>query len=173
MQMIERMYGPFDKEEIEFYKDRLGTENGIMINHFQRSLIYHIFYKTFGDVISPKFLDNQDQYIKLMLAGKKVLQQNGMIIMPYVLSSKVEKLVTRKTISKKEEVEFTTLSTYPALLNKYKSEKVLMSILSEIATVISSNFRIIDYHNQRIDGKIIDTNPSIVMAEMQKMALLY
>jgi hypothetical protein len=48
-----------------------------------------------------------------------------------------------------------------------------MSILSEIATVISSNFRIIDYHNQRIDGKIIDTNPSIVMAEMQKMALLY
>ncbi len=173
MQMIERRYGPFDQNEINFFKERLAKENGISINHFQRDIIYHIFYKAFGDVVSPKFLDNQDQYIKLMIAAKKILLQNGMIVMPYVLTSKVEKLVTRKTISKKEEMEFTTLSTYPELCNKYKSEKVMMSILSEIATVISSNFRIIDYYNKNIDNKIIDTNPSMVMAEMQKMALLY
>lgn len=173
MQMIERKYGPFDKNEIEYYKERLQSKNGITINRFQRELIYDIFYKMFGDTVSPRFLDNRDQYIELMLAAKKTLLQNGMIIMPYVVSSKVEKLVTRKTISKKEELEFTTLSTYPLLQKKYKSDKVMLSLLSEIATVISSNFRIIDYHNPNIDGKMIDTNPSIVMAEMQQMALLF
>ena len=173
MQMIERKYGPFDKAEIEYYKEQLQTKNGITVNRFQRELIYDIFYKMFGDTVSPRFLDNRDQYIELMLAAKKTLLQNGMIIMPYVISSKVEKLVTRKTISKKEEMEFTTLPTYPLLQRKYKSDKVMLSLLSEIATVISSNFKIIDYYNKNIDGKIIDTNPSMVMAEMQQMALLY
>ena len=108
-----------------------------------------------------------------MLSAKQILLNYGMIIMPYVVSSKVEKLVTRKTISKKEAIEFNSLSTYPELMKKYRSEKVMTSILSEVATVISSNFRVIDYHNPNIDGRMIDTNPSIVMAEMQKMALLY
>lgn len=173
MEMINRKYGPFDQKEIDFYKERLKTETGIMINRFQRELIYNIFYKMFGDTVSPRFLDNGNQYIQLMLAAKRILLQNGMIIMPYVVSSKVEKLVTRKTISKKEEAEFTSLPTYPLLIKKYRSEKVMMSILSEIATVISSNFRIIDYNNHDIDGRMIDTYPSVVMAEMQQMALLY
>lgn len=173
MEMINRKYGPFDQKEIDFYKERLKTETGIMINRFQRELIYNIFYKMFGDTVSPRFLDNGNHYIQLMLAAKRILLQNGMIIMPYVVSSKVEKLVTRKTISKKEEAEFTSLPTYPLLIKKYRSEKVMMSILSKIATVISSNFRIIDYNNHDIDGRMIDTYPSVVMAEMQQMALLY
>lgn len=173
MENIERTYGPFDQKEIDFFKERLKTDTGVMINRFQREMIYNLFYKMFGDTISPRFLDNGGEYIKLMLSAKQILLNYGMIIMPYVVSSKVEKLVTRKTISKKEAIEFNSLSTYPELMKKYRSEKVMTSILSEVATVISSNFRVIDYHNPNIDGRMIDTNPSIVMAEMQKMALLY
>ena len=107
-----------------------------------------------------------------MLAAKKILTNNYMVIMPYVISGKVEKIVPRKTINKKEEKDLMASQYYNLLVDKYRNPAVIQQLLSLFATVISSKFRIIDYHNPEIHGKMIDTIPSIVMEELQLMALL-
>lgn len=173
MNTIRSQYGPFDPCEIEFQRNRLKNAEGSFINGFQKQLIYNIFYKYFGDVEAIKSIQPATDYIEMMLAAKKILLENHMIIMPYVISAKVEKLVPRKSINKKEEKELLQSPYYPMLIDKYKSDKIINNILGTLATVISSSFRIIDYHNPAIDGKKIDTIPSIVMEELQLMTLLY
>jgi len=173
MNTIRSQYGPFDPNEITFQRNRLKNAEGSFINGFQKQLIYNIFYKYFGDVEAIKSIQPATDYIEMMLAAKKILLENHMIIMPYVISAKVEKLVPRKSINKKEEKELLQSPYYPMLIDKYKSDKIINNILGTLATVISSSFRIIDYHNPAIDGKKIDTIPSIVMEELQLMTLLY
>lgn len=169
---IDTLFGPFDEAEIEFYRNNLKNETGNVINNFQRQLIFNLFYKYFGDTVSIYSIDSAADYIKMMLAAKKILSNNFMVIMPYIISGKVEKLVTRKTINKKEEAKLKTSPYYPLIVETYRSERIIQQILSNIATVISSNFRIIDYHNPSIHGKMIDTIPDIVMEEMLAMTLM-
>ena len=173
MKIIESQYGPFDEKEIEFYRENLKNDSGSFINNFQKQLIFNIFYKYFGDVESVYSIIPATDYIKLMLAAKKILLDNYMIILPYVISGKVEKIVPRKTINKKEDKDLKSSQYYPMLMDKYRSEKVMQQILSTFATVISSTFRIIDYHNPDLNGKIIDCIPSIVLEELCILTLLY
>ena len=42
------MYGPFSDEEIDFYMKRLENESGNVINEFQKTLVFNLFYKYFG-----------------------------------------------------------------------------------------------------------------------------
>jgi hypothetical protein len=170
---IEAQFGPFDEREIEFYRNNLKNDMGNVINNFQKQLIFNLFYKYFGDTASIYSISSARDYIVLMLAAKKLLQNNYMVIMPYVICAKVEKLVTRKTINKKEELKLKASPYYPMIINKYKSEKIIQQILSTIATVISSNFRIVEYNIPGINGKMIDTIPDMVMEEMLAMSLLY
>ena len=173
MKIIESQYGPFDEREIEFYRENLKNDNGSFVNNFQKQLIFNMFYKYFGDVESIYSIQPSTDYIKLMIAAKRILLDNYMIIMPYVISSKVEKLVPRKTINKKEEKDLKSSQYYPMLIEKYKSDKVIMQILSTFATVISSSFRIIDYNNPELNGKIIDCMPAIVLEELCILVMLY
>lgn len=169
---IDALFGPFDEKEIEFYRENLKNETGNVINNFQKQLIFNLFYKYFGDTVSIYSIDSAVDYIKMMLAAKKMLDNNFMVIMPYIISGKVEKLVTRKTINKKEELKLKASPYYPLIVETYRSERIINQILSNIATVISSNFRIIDYQNPNIHGKLIDTIPDIVMEEMLAMTLM-
>lgn len=173
IKVIESQFGPFSDEEITFYRESLRNSQNNYINNFQKQLIFNLFYKYFGDTEAIYAIQPSTDYIKLMLAAKKILMNNYMIIMPYVLSGKVEKLVTRKTINKKEEKELLASPYYPHLLEKYRDERIIKEILSTFATVISSTFRIVDYDNPKLNGKIIDTIPAIVLEELQLMTLLY
>lgn len=170
---IEAQFGPFNPDEIEFYRKSLKNKEGNIMNSFQKQIIYNLFYKYFGDTVSINSINGARDYIILMLAAKKILQNNYMIIMPYIISGKVENLVTRKTINKKEELKLKASPYYPMIVAKYKSERIIQQILSSIATILSSNFRIIDYNNPNINGKMIDTIPDIVMEEMLATVLLY
>lgn len=173
MKIIESQYGPFDEKEIEFYRENLKNDNGSFVNNFQKQLIFNMFYKYFGDVESVYSIVPSTDYIKLMIAAKRILLDNYMIIMPYVISGKAERVVSRKTINKKEEKDLKSSQYYPMLIDKYRNEKVVQQILSTFATVISSSFRIIDYHNPELHGKMIDTIPSIVLEELMLLTLLY
>ena len=69
MKLIELSFGPFDQDDIEFYKRRYAKENGeVVINSFQKELVFNLFYKYFGDTESIKSI-NLDDYIKLIMAG--------------------------------------------------------------------------------------------------------
>ena len=173
MNTIITQFGPFDPKEIAFQRDALKNNEGSFINGFQKQLIFNMFYKYFGDVEAIKGIKPATDYIILMLAAKKILLNQKMIIMPYVISGKVEKLVPRKSINKKEEKDLLSSPYYPMLIDKYRNEDIIKHILSNFATVISSNFKIIDYNNPAIHGKKIDTISSIVMEELQMMTLLY
>lgn len=164
METIESIYGPFDMDEVNFYMNELSDENGNCINSFQKQLIFNLFYKYFGDSTSINAINKVD-YIKLMIAAKKLLLDQYMVILPYVISAKVEKLVGRKTVNKKEMTKLESSKNYPYIINKYQNDKIIRQILSTIATIISSDFKIVDYQNQELNGKRIETIPDIVIEE--------
>ena len=55
MNQIKMMYGPFDQDEIQFYKHRLSSGGKCTVNSFQRDLVFNLFFKYFGDrvYVSP------------------------------------------------------------------------------------------------------------------------
>ena len=171
MKNLDVRFGPFDKWEIDFYLQRLRNENGHVGNRFQQQLVFNLFYKYFGDVVSVYDTNNED-FVKMMLTAKKILLQNNMIILPYIISGHVDKLIGRKSINKKEMAKMESISYFDQVTNKYRNDKIKKNILSMIATMISSDFSIIDYHNREIDGKKIITVPDIIMEETLIYTLL-
>lgn len=171
MKKIEVQWGPFDQKEIEFYIKELRNENGEIINGFQRQLIFNLFYKYFGDTTSIRAINSID-YVKLMIVAKRMLQNNVMAFLPYIIGGKVEKIVARKTLNKKELIEMEQSEYYPLIKEKFKNEKIEKQVFSTIATIITSTFRIIDYNNQELNGKIISVEPRIIMKEAQLYTLL-
>lgn len=166
MDLIELKYGPFKKEEINFYiKELTKGENKVIINSFQKRLIFTLFFKYFNEPQSI-YAINQIDYIKLMIAAKKILETNKMVILPYIISSKVEKIVNRQNINKKELTKLEMSQYYPLIKEKYKNSKIEKEILAIIATILSSKFRIIDYENPDINGKIIDMIPDYICEEI-------
>ena len=168
MNKIEKLYGPFDQNEIDFYIRNLKNENGECINGFQKQLVFNLFYKYFSDTASINSINVED-YVKLILVAKKMLQDNMMCILPHVIGGKVEKIVARKTLNKKEFLRMQQSQNYPLVVEKYKNEKILKQIFGTIATIITSTFSVIDYHDKEIHGKPIIIESDIIIEE----ALLY
>lgn len=168
MEKIEQQWGPFDPEEIEFFKKELRNDNGEIINGFQKQLIFNLFFKYFGDTASINAINVLD-YIKLMLVARKMLRNNMMVYLPYIVSAKVEKVVARKTLNKKELFKMQSSQYYELVRDKYKNDKILKQVLSTIATIITSTFHIIDFHDKELNGQIIKIESDIIIEE----ALLY
>ena len=89
-----------------------------------------------------------------MLAGRKMLMNNMMTYLPYIISSKVGKITSRKTLNKKELVKMEQSQYFPLIEEKYKNEKIYKQILGTIATIITSDFKIIDYNKDNNEPKI-------------------
>lgn len=171
MKMIELMYGPFSDDEIDFYINKLSKDGTFTINSFQEDLVFNLFYKYFGDTISIKAI-NQRDYIKLIIAAKKLLELNGLIIMPYIISSKVKRLITRKSVNKKELSKLQSSPFYQLVLDKYKNPKIENQILSMIAGILSSEFEIIDFYDDELDGRLVETNIDLLLEEVLMYVLL-
>ena len=131
-------------------------------------LIFNLFYKYFGDTVSINAINIRD-YIKLMLAAKRMLQSSKMAYLPYIISSKVNKIVSRKALNKKEQIEMEQSQFFPKIQEKYQNDKVESQILGTIATLITSNFSIIDFHNKELHGQQIQVESRFIIEE----ALLY
>ena len=165
MKTIESQFGPFDQREIDLYLKNVFVDNegNLYINSFQKQLIFSMFYKYFRDTQSIHAI-NKVQLAKLIIAAKKILKSKNMLVLPYIISGKVEKLVSRKCVNKKEKAFVEASPTYPLLLAKYKDENITMQILSIIATIISSDFSIVDL-DPAINGTRLDTIATNVIVE--------
>ena len=168
MKTIEDRWGPFDEKEIEFYLKELQNANMEVINGFQKQLVFNLFYKYFGDTISINAINKTD-YVKLMLSAKKMLMNAKMAYLPWIISGKVNKIVSRKALNKKEQTEMELSQFYEYIKDKYQNDKIITQILGTIATLITSNFSIIDYHNKEMHGKQILVESKIIIEE----ALMY
>ena len=157
MKNIENTFGPFDQNEIEFYTNRLlmCPDGNFTINVFQKQLIFCLFYRWFKDTQSINSINRED-YVKLVIAAKKMLLSKGMIIFPYIISGRIDKFVQRKSINKKEKSMAESSPSYPLIVNKYQNDNIINNILGMLATIISSDFSIVD-PNPDIDGIRIDT----------------
>ena len=82
---IEEIYGPFEEEEINWYKKKLTVDGAPVINYFQRQLVGYLYYKDFGDPITFMSLHNNTDYIKLIIAAKRMLLNSGMVLLPYII----------------------------------------------------------------------------------------
>lgn len=165
MKDIELIFGPFNKEEIEHYSNALSENGKIIINSFQKDLVFNLFYKYFGDPVSINSI-NKDDYIKLIIASRKLLQTSNMVILPYIISSKITRLVSRKNLNKNEFTNLESSPYYSKITEKYRNPKIEKYILSIIATILSSEFQIIDFYDNELDGKIINVIPDIVSEEI-------
>lgn len=168
---IESIWGELNDKEIKYFINNLKNENDEIVNGFQKQLIFNLFYKYYGDTESIKD-NNVTSYVKLMLTGKKMLLQYNMSFLPYILSSKVNKIVSRKTLNKKELSELQSFPEYQMVVDKYKNDKIIKQVLSMIATIITSDFNIIDFNNPNIDGQKLLIEPSMLMRECLVYALL-
>jgi hypothetical protein len=133
--------------------------------------VFNIFYKYFGDTTSIKAI-NEEDYIKLIIASKKMLKNGAMGFLPYIISGKVQKIVSRKSLNKKEIAEMEASQYYPLVKEKYRDDKIMNLILGTIATIITSNFTIIDYNDPSIHGLPITVESRIIIQEILMYVLL-
>lgn len=153
MKKIELMYGPFSDAEINHYLMKLDDGTGNIMNDFQNTLVFNLFYKYFGDTVCINNI-NKIAYVKLIIAAKRLLIANNMVIMPYIISSKIIKLQHKKSINKKELVRLENVAAFQKLKSKYNSEKIEAYILEIMATIVASKFQFIDFYDRELDGQI-------------------
>lgn len=166
MEIVKNLYGPFDREEVDFYKRRLkDSATNCTINAFQRDMIFNLFFQYFQD---PQTLNaiNLDDYVTLIIAAKRILEASGMILLPYIVSAKISRLAFRKTVNKKETTKLESSHLYAHIKEKYKSDKIEKYILGLIATILSSDFEIIDPNDSMLDGARLNVVPELVGEEI-------
>ena len=151
MKQIEERFGPFSKEEIEYYKVELSKGRKSPIVPHQKILVCYLFYKWFGD---PSALGSIDltSYIKLIIAAKRLLAANNLHTMEAILSGKFVKVIKRVNMNKKELQKITSSSTYEAVAAIYHNEKITNLLIAMLATIVSSKFQIIDFENKENTG---------------------
>lgn len=143
MKILDQTYGPISQNEINFYVKQLSADNSNIINKFQKELIFNLFYKYFGDSTSINAI-NRDDYIKLMIIGKNMLMDSDMFFLPWIISGRVNKLFERKSLNKNERIKMEDSPLYAALKKKYMNPKLDAKVERYIATILSSEFIIID-----------------------------
>lgn len=165
MHQIRLIYGPFNHDEIQFYKHRLSDGVKCTVNSFQRDLIFNLFFKYFGDTNTINAI-NLDDYITLIIAAKRILEASGMVLLPYIISSKVTRLANRKNVNKKELTKLESSPLWATIKNKYRNDKIEKHILSIIAIILSSEFEIIDPNDNELNGQKISVIPELICEEV-------
>ena len=109
---------------------------------------------------------NLDDYVTLIIAAKRILEASGMVLLPYILSSKVIRLASRKSINKKELTKLESSPLWAQIKHKYRNEKIEKHILSIIAIILSSEFEIIDPEDLELNGQRITVIPELICEEV-------
>lgn len=168
---IDALYGPFSEAEIEHYRKKLSRDGAPVINEFQKQLVGYMYYKDFGDPITMNAIRNQTDYIKLIIAAKRILLKSGMVILPYIISGRILRIATRKIISKKDMTAIESDPLYEQLRLKYNNPKIEQKIQEFIGAVMSSSFEMIDWDNEKeeptpYDGKYVPMVNDIIKQEL-------
>ena len=145
------------------------SKSGDIRNSFQQELVNLSLFKYFGDPITSKF-SNQDEYIALMIASKR-LMKSQFIIIPEIICGRVVRLVNRKSINKKGMEKIKASSTWKDIQNLFRNPVKEDQVLSYIAVILSSKFSYISYEYPDLNGRKIDMQPEIVGEEFLKFIL--
>ena len=171
MESIVARFGPFDQNEIDFYRKSLISHGRPLINKFQQGLVNYMFFRYFGDTVSINSI-NADQYVILMIATKRILLNQGMKLLPYIIASNIIQISSRTTLCKKELIKLEQSEYYNDIKRKYNGdEKKVRQIQALIATMLSSKFTIIDYYDPSINGMDIKIESDILIDEVLRFII--
>ena len=165
------MYGPFNQNEINFYRYELARDNHPIKNEYQETLITNLFMKDFVDK-GALTLVNYDDYIKLMLIAKYRLSSIGQVFLPYIISGRIERIVTKTSVNKKLKESIEASELWPMIQLKYNNPKIEETIFRHIARILASDFRVIDYYNPEINGVRINLIERQIAEEYLQYVLL-
>ena len=87
-------------------------------------------------------------------------------MLPYIVSSKVVRLASRKNVNKKELTKLESSPLWDKIKDKYRNEKIEKHILSIIAVILSSEFEIIDPEDLELNGQRITVIPELICEEV-------
>ncbi len=169
--MIEERFGPYNPDEVEYYRKQLRVNGETSIQHFQKQLVLYLFYKYFGDTLSPKGI-NEDSYIKLIITARNILENENLLIMPEIVCGKVNKYVSRNTVNKTVMQYIESSAYYPDLVHKYRNQSIIKHIISIIGSVLASDITMINYEEQDYTGKKVPINWALLADEVVIYALL-
>ena len=153
------------REEINYYI-RVLTCNGKrqLQDPFQRMLVLNLFMKYFGDTASVTEITASD-YVPLMIIGKRMLKEKGLIFIPEIFGGFVERISNRTSINKREFDKLQRLESFKLVKQKYRDQKTIDFVIETIVTMLTSDFRIIDFDNSELDGKKLPNNKGDAMVE--------
>lgn len=168
---VVNLYGPFSDEEVEHYRKKLTCNGSALINPLQFDLLGYVYYKDLGDPVTWKAIPNGTAYIKMLIAAKRMFLNSGMVILPYIFSSRVTRLSTRKVIGKKDSLDIHNSDLYEDFKRKYNNPKLEQELDELIGRVESSSFEIIDWDTENncpgeYDGKMLPMINYIINQEM-------
>lgn len=151
MEFIDREFGPFTDEEINYYTIELSKNKKTPISRLQRDLVMNLFYRYFGDTDSIKLM-NYRSYVKLIIAAKRLLASKGLHTMEAIISSRIVKPINKSHMNQKELTKVKASETYMAIESKYKNEKSMNQLEALLASIMASKYQIIDYENKENTG---------------------
>lgn len=174
---IEALYGPFSDAEIDHYRKKLIRDGMPVINEFQRQLVSYMYDSEFGDPITMLAVRNQRDYIKLIIAAKRILLDKKMVLLPYIISSRIVRIATRKVINKKDTISIETDSLYQQIKQKYNNPKIEQKMFELIGAILSSSFEIIDFDEienkpTEYDGRLLPIISDIIKQEVMEFIML-
>lgn len=164
MESIYRKYRRPTVDEVNFWLKEL-TIGGQQLqgkDGFQRRLILNLWNDEFGDTASIREIEARD-YVSLMILAKERLLASNLKIFPYIISGRVNKLAAKSFICKKESASIEQMEEYKAVQRKYMSPKVMGNVIENIATLLSSEFIIIEPSGR--NGWKVPNEPATLIAK--------
>lgn len=172
MRKIVQIYGPFDDDELDFYERQLVKDGHGIKNEFQANLISYLFLKEFKDTRAAKLINNRE-YVILMVAAKRYLAREGQTLLPFIIGGRVERCVTKKMVNKKIMQRIMISELYPKVVEKYKNDKINEeNVFRNIAQILASDFRNIDYHDAELNDIPIECIPEKICEEVLQFVLM-
>ena len=125
-----------------------------------------------GDTQTIKLV-NIREYIIMMLAAKRILTAHRFMQLPYIIGGKVVRVVSRKSINKKEIQKIESSPYFDLIHKKYNNPKIEHDvILNLLAQILSSEYETISYENRELDGKPFKLIPDLVAEELLRYIML-
>ena len=177
-QAVKRITMPYyiTNREIEHYRRSLTKDGAQVINRFQHKLINYLFDKEFGDPITMNSVHSNIDYIKMMIAAKRMLQDSGFVLLQYIISSRITRVATRKVVSKRDIESIEADPQYPQVVEKYQNPNISNEIMEIVGDIVASTFEIIDCDDNgrptEYDGKQVPIVVDIIKSEVIKFILI-
>ena len=158
-----RMKIKISDEEIEYYKEKHD------FNNLSKELIFYFFAKYFGGFRDLYFI-KREQYVTLLVIGKKMLEASGNMYMNQLFSSNMKGKSSARIIRNSKFLEkVMSSSTYQELMEKkYPSlidEKNNSPVITLLSRLVNSNWSIVDYDMKDMEGEPLEFDNDILAAE--------